>query len=87
VSDRTTTLTIEGVLAYLREVVAEGRLAGNSVSLRDAQRVAGFLMLAAEQAGDRAAARSFHLLAAEAANRQEAGDEGSARGRVMREPT
>lgn len=69
-------LTIEGVLDYLRGAIAEGRLEGNTVSLRDAQRVAGFLMLAAEATGDQAAARSFRLLASEAANRQEqAGDE------------
>lgn len=68
-------LTTEGILEYLRGAIAEGRLAGNSVNLRDAQRVAGFLMLAAEEAGDQAAARSFRLLAAEAANRQEAGSD------------
>jgi hypothetical protein len=67
-------LTTEGILEYLRGAIAEGRLAGNSVNLRDAQRVAGFMMLAAEEAGDQATARSFRLLAAEAANRQEAGD-------------
>lgn len=66
-------LSTEGILEYLRGAIAEGRLAGNTVTLRDAQRVAGFLMLAAEEAGDQAAARSFRLLAAEAANRQESG--------------
>lgn len=65
-------LTTEGILDYLRGAIAEGRLAGRDVNLRDAQRVAGFLMLAAEEAGDQVAARSFRLLAAEAANRQEA---------------
>lgn len=71
-TERGTMLTTEGILDYLREAIAEGRLAGNSVNLRDAQRVAGFLMLAAQAAGDQAMARSFRLLASDAANRQEA---------------
>jgi hypothetical protein len=64
-------LTTEEIMDYLRGVIAEGRLAGNSVSLHDAQRVAGFLMLAAQEAGDQTSARRFRVLAAEAANRQE----------------
>lgn len=74
-------LTTEGILEYLRGAIASGRLAGNTVNLRDAQRVAGFLMLAAEAAGDQATARSFRLLASEAANRQDSPEHDNQRAR------
>lgn len=64
-------LTIEGVQDFLRGVIAEGRLEGQTLRLRDAQRAAALLMRAAEEAGDETAARSFRLLAAQAANDQE----------------
>jgi|GEM_PF-1693837 len=65
-------LTTEQIVESLRAAISPGRLGGDVVALRDAQRVAGFLMQAAEQAGGQDAARGFHLLAAEAANSQDA---------------
>lgn len=64
-------LTVEDIKEYLRHVLAEELLEGNALRLRDTQRAAGLLMRAAEWAGDEEAARSFRLIAAEAANHRE----------------
>ncbi|MBK9941421.1 MAG: hypothetical protein U0Z44_13605 [Kouleothrix sp.] len=70
-------LTIEQVFEFMERVLAEDRLAGNRAGLKNTQTAAGFLMAAANYAGDRESARRFRVLAAEAANKHEelGGDE------------
>jgi hypothetical protein len=69
--------TIEQVFEFMERVLAEDRLAGNRAGLKNTQTAAGFLMAAANYAGDRESARRFRVLAAEAANKHEelGGDE------------
>ena len=64
-------VTIDQVLDYMERIIAEDRLSGNRAGLRNTQLAAGFLMTAAQVAGDKATARRFQLLAAEAANKNE----------------
>ena len=64
-------LTTENIFEFMERVIAEDRLAGNSQGLKNTQNAAGFLMAAANYAGDSAAARRFRVLAAEAANKYE----------------
>jgi hypothetical protein len=64
-------MTVDQIIDFMERVIAEDRLAGNRAGLKNAQIAAGFLMAAANYAGDKATARRFHLLAAEAANKNE----------------
>ena len=69
-------LTTEKIVEFLQRVIAEDRLSGNRAGLKNAQTAAGFLMAAANYAGDKDAAFKFRVLAAEAANKaEEVGDE------------
>jgi len=70
-------LTSDQILEFLEQVIAEDRAAGNRAGLKNAQTAAGFLMAAANYAGDKEAALRFRVLAAEAANQSEelAGEE------------
>jgi hypothetical protein len=64
-------LTTENILDFMERVIAEDRLSGNRAGLRNTQIAAGFLMAAANYAGDKDAAHKFRVLAAEAANKNE----------------
>jgi hypothetical protein len=64
-------LTAEQIIEYMQLVIAEDRLAGNSAGLRNTQLAAGFLMAAANYAGEKDIAFRFRVLAAEAANKNE----------------
>lgn len=64
-------VTIDEIIAYTQRVIAEDRLSGNRAGLRNTQYACGFLLAAAEGAGDKETARRFRILAAEAANKQE----------------
>jgi hypothetical protein len=64
-------LTTEQILEYLERVIAEYTLSGNRVGLKNLQTAAGFLMAAANNAGDKDSAYKFHVLAAKAANKNE----------------
>lgn len=64
-------LTAEKIVEYLETVIAEDRLSGNRAGLRNSQIAAGFLMAAANYAGDKQMAYKFRILAAAAANKQE----------------
>ena len=64
-------LTVDSIIAYTERVIAEDRLSGNRAGLRNTQYACGYLMAAAKAAGDNDTARRFHLLAAEAANKNE----------------
>ncbi len=64
-------VTVEDIVEYLTQVIAEDRLSGNRVGLLNSQRAAGFLMAAANAHGDKQTAQRFRLLAAEAANKNE----------------
>jgi hypothetical protein len=64
-------LTTEKIIEYLERVIAEDRLSGNRAGLKNSQTAAGFLMAAANYVGDRAGARRFQVLAAQAANKRE----------------
>lgn len=64
-------LTAEKIVEYLETVIAEDRLSGNRAGLRNSQIAAGFLMAAANYAGDKQMAYKFRVLAAAAANKQE----------------
>ena len=69
-------LTVENIIEYTQHVIAQDRLSGNRAGLRNTQYACGYLMTAAENAGDKETARRFRLLAAEAANKnEEIGDE------------
>ena len=63
-------MTTNQILDYLERVIAERRLSGDSVGLKELQTAAGFLMKAANYAGDRDSAFRFQVLAAEAANKR-----------------
>jgi hypothetical protein len=64
-------MTIDQIIDFMERVIAEDHLSGNRTGLKNTQTSAGFLMAAANYAGDKATARRFHLLAAEAANKKE----------------
>ena len=64
-------LTVEQIIDYTERVIAEDRLSGNRAGLRNTQIAAGFLMAAANYAGDKGTAFKFRVLAAEAANKNE----------------
>ena len=64
-------MTSEDVLAYLERVIAEDYQSRNRAGLRNSQLAAGVLMAAANNAGDKATAYRFRVLAAEAANKNE----------------
>lgn len=64
-------MTTDQILEYLERVIAERRLSGDSAGLKELQTVAGFLMAAAKDAGDKDHAFRFRVLAAEAANKRE----------------
>jgi hypothetical protein len=64
-------LTTDQIFEFIGRVIAEDRLSGNRVGLRHTQIAAGFLMAAADYAGDKDSARRFRILAAEAANKNE----------------
>jgi hypothetical protein len=64
-------VTTEQIIDFLERVIAEDRLAGNRIGLKNAQVAAGFLMAAANYADDKETARRFRVLAAEAANKNE----------------
>lgn len=64
-------LTIDQIFEFVERVIAEDRLSGNRAGLKNTQIAAGFLMAAANYAGDTASARRFRILAAEAANKNE----------------
>ncbi len=64
-------MTIDQIREYLERVIAERRLSGDRVGLKDLQIAAGFLMAASDYAGDKDSALRFRVLAAEAANKRE----------------
>ena len=64
-------LTTDQIFEFMERVIAEDRLSGNRAGLKNSQTAAGFLMAAANYAGDRDSARRFRILAAEAANKHE----------------
>jgi hypothetical protein len=64
-------LTTDQILEFLERVIAEDTLAGNHAGLKNSQTAAGFLMAAANYAGDKESARKFRVLAAKAANKNE----------------
>ena len=64
-------VTVEQLIEYTQRVIAQDRLSGNRAGLRNTQYACGFLMTAADGAGDKETARRFRILAAEAANKQE----------------
>jgi hypothetical protein len=64
-------LTTEKLIEYIEKVIAEDVLSGDRLGLKNTQRAAGFLMSAAEYAGDKELARRFRILAAQAANKDE----------------
>jgi hypothetical protein len=64
-------VTAEQILEYTERVIAEDRLSGNRAGLRNTQIAAGFLMAAANAAGDKETAYKFRVLAAEAANKND----------------
>jgi hypothetical protein len=65
------TLTTEQILDFLERVIAEDTLSGNRAGLKNSQTAAGFLMAAANYAGDKDSAQKFRVLAAKAANKNE----------------
>ncbi len=64
-------LTIEQVIEYMEHIIAQERLTGDAIGLRQVQTAAGVLKAAAEYAGDKDTAYRFRVVAAHAANRQE----------------
>ncbi|KAB8144406.1 hypothetical protein F8S13_05910 [Chloroflexia bacterium SDU3-3] len=60
--------TVDDILAYTERVIAEDRLSANRAGLANTQRACGFLLAAAQAAGDKDTARRFQVLAAQAAN-------------------
>lgn len=64
-------LTTDQIFEFIERVIAEDRLSGNRTGLKNTQIAAGFLMAAANYAGDKDSARRFRILAAEAANKNE----------------
>lgn len=66
-----TMVTGDQIVEYFERVIAEDKLSGNAQGLKNAQIAAGYLMKAAEYAGDKETARRLHILAARAANYHE----------------
>jgi hypothetical protein len=64
-------ITSDQIVDFIERVIAEDRLSGNRAGLKNTQVAAGFLMAAANYAGDKEAAQRFRFLAAEAANKRE----------------
>jgi hypothetical protein len=64
-------LTIDKIIEFIERTIAEYYLSGNRVGLKNTQIAAGFLMAAANDAGDTDLAFRFRVLAAEAANKYE----------------
>lgn len=64
-------VTTEQILEYLERLIAERRLSGDSGGLKELQTAAGFLMAAANYAGDKGSALRFRVLAAKAADKRE----------------
>ena len=64
-------LTTAQIVEFMERVIAEDRLSGNRAGLKNTQTAAGFLMAAANYAGDKDSAFKFRVLAAEAANKRE----------------
>jgi hypothetical protein len=64
-------VTTNQILEYLELLIAERRLSGDDVGLKELQTAAGFLMAAANNAGDNGTALRFRVLAAQAANKRE----------------
>jgi hypothetical protein len=64
-------LTVEQIIEYIEHTIAEDRLTGEIVNLKQLQTTAGILMLAAEKHGDKQTAYRFRVLAAQAANKRE----------------
>jgi hypothetical protein len=64
-------LTVEKIIEYMERVIAEDRLSGNRAGLKNTQIAAGFLMAAANYAGEKEMAFKFRVLAAESANKRE----------------
>ena len=64
-------VTTDQIIEFLELVIAEDTLSGNRAGLKKSQTAAGFLMAAAEYAGDKDTARRFRVLAAKAANKNE----------------
>jgi hypothetical protein len=64
-------VTTNQILEYLELLIAERRLSGDHVGLKELQTAAGFLMAAANYAGDKDTALRFRVLAAKAANQRE----------------
>jgi len=64
-------LSIEKIIEYMERTIAEDYLSGNRARLKNTQIAAGFLMAAANDAGDSDLATRFRVLAAEAANKYE----------------
>jgi hypothetical protein len=65
-------MTVDQIIDFMQRVIAEDRLSANRAGLKNTQIAAGFLMAAANAAGDKATWQRFRLLAAEAANKHEA---------------
>jgi hypothetical protein len=64
-------VTTDQIIEFLERVIAEDTLSGNRAGLKNVQTAAGFLMAAAEYAGDKDTARRFRILAAKSANKNE----------------
>ncbi|MDW8214290.1 MAG: hypothetical protein RMJ55_12090 [Roseiflexaceae bacterium] len=64
-------VTVEQILEYLERRIAEHHLAGDRLALKRDQDVAGFLMAAARDSGDKQLALRFQVLAARAADMRE----------------
>lgn len=64
-------VTTEQIYEFFEKLIAEGRLQGNQVNLKQVQSTAGMIMNAAEAYGDKETARRFQILAARAANKHE----------------
>ncbi|MBO9322158.1 MAG: hypothetical protein J7457_08515 [Roseiflexus sp.] len=64
-------VTVEQILEYLERRIAEHHLAGDRLALKRDQDVAGFLMAAVRDLGDKHLALRFQVLAARAADMRE----------------
>ena len=64
-------ITSDQIIDFMERVIAEDRLSANRAGLKNTQVAAGFLMAAANYAGDPSTAQRFRFLAAEAANKHE----------------
>ncbi|GAB4112767.1 MAG: hypothetical protein Fur005_32850 [Roseiflexaceae bacterium] len=70
-------ITVDQIADHIERLIAEERLAGDRLALKDIHKSAGFLVRTAEALGDREVARRFQILAAQAANAAEALDKRS----------